>query len=304
MRTTDDTASGDSADTRSPAHDAAAGVAVPRAESVASPKRASQIPGRRLARAAAASDLEDLRRRVYRQSAISGYARRDRLIIRAADLFFFILIRVICATLRWEAHGAEHLAAIHASGHRAIFTFWHACIFSATWFWRKRGIVVMSSTSRDAEYTSRFIKRFGYGTTRGSATRGGGRALAEMAKCLLNGLDVAFTIDGPRGPAYQVKPGAVTLARHTGQAILPFHIATARYWELPSWDRLQIPKPFTRAATFVGAPIYVAGHAGKDEIEAQQAALQATLDRLRGEGVAWRAAHEGKRQTANGKRQK
>jgi lysophospholipid acyltransferase (LPLAT)-like uncharacterized protein len=281
MQTNNGAAVEDSSDTRSPARDSSAG-----AESAASPSRSSQKKARRLA----ASDLQDLRRRVYRQADISGYSRRDRFIIRAADLFFFTLIRVICATLRWEAHGAEHLEAIHASGHRAIFTFWHVCIFNATWFWRKRGIIVMSSTSRDAEYTARFIKRFGYGTARGSATRGSGRALSEMAECLLNGMDVAFTIDGPRGPAYQAKPGAVTLARHTGQAILPFHVATARYWELPSWDRLQIPKPFTRAAVFVGEPVYVARHAGKDEVEAQQAALQAALDRLRREGEAWRAA--------------
>ena len=127
-----------------------------------------------------------------------------------------------------------------------------------TWFWRKRGIVVMSSRSRDAEYVGRFIKRFGYGTARGSATRGGGRALAEMAECLSNDMDVGFTINGPRGPAYVAKPGAVTLARHTGQAILPFHIAARRYVELPSWDRLQIPLPFTRAVAIVAEPIYVA----------------------------------------------
>jgi lysophospholipid acyltransferase (LPLAT)-like uncharacterized protein len=304
MQTHDHAAFDDSSDTRSPACDSAAGVVSPLGESAASPSHAPQKSPRRLAEVAAASDLEALRRRVYRQSDLSGYNRRERFIIRAADLFFFTLIRVICATLRWEAHGAEHLEAIHASGHRAILTFWHACIFSATWFWRKRGIVVMSSNSRDAEYTGRFIKRFGYGTARGSATRGSGRALAEMAECLLNGLDVAFTIDGPRGPAYQAKPGAVTLSRHTGQAILPFHIATSRYWELPSWDRLQIPKPFTRAAVFVGAPVYVARHAGKDEVEAQQAALQATLDRLRREGEAWRAPHAARRTKAKVKRQK
>jgi lysophospholipid acyltransferase (LPLAT)-like uncharacterized protein len=295
MQTNNGAAFDESSDTGSPARDSSAAAAMP------SP--APQRSTRRLAKAAAA-DLQGLRRRVYEQADISGFNWRERLIIRAADLFFFLLIRVICATLRWEAHGAGHLEAIHRSDHRAIFTFWHVCIFSATWFWRKRGIVVMSSISRDAEYTGRFIKRFGYGTARGSATRGGGRALSEMAECLLNGMDVAFTIDGPRGPAYQAKPGAVTLARHTGQAILPFHIATARYWELPSWDRLQIPRPFTRAAVFVGEPIYVSRHAGKDEVEAQQAALQSTLDRLRREGEAWRAAHEGKRQKAKGKRQK
>jgi lysophospholipid acyltransferase (LPLAT)-like uncharacterized protein len=233
--------------------------------------------------------LAALRRRIYGKTDLSGYSWRDRLLIYAGDLFFYTLIRVIGATMRWEAHGTEHSEAIWRSGCRIIYAFWHACIFGATWFWRGQGIVVMSSVSRDAEYTSRFIKRLGYGTARGSATRGGSRAMAEMSECLLNGIDVAFTIDGPRGPAYQVKPGAVTLARHTGQPILAIHVAVARYWELPSWDRLQIPKPFTRAAIFIAEPITVARQAGKDEVEARQATLQASLDRLREEGDAWRA---------------
>ena len=106
-----------------------------------------------------------------------------------AGIVFYLLIRLICSTLRWEVRGREHLDSILTRGHRPIFTFWHACILSATWFWRNRGIVVMSSTSRDAEYTARVIKRFGYGAARGSATRGGGRALAEMAECLNNGIE-------------------------------------------------------------------------------------------------------------------
>ena len=78
-----------------------------------------------------------------------------------------------------------------------------------------------------------------------------------MAACLEQGIDVAFTIDGPRGPAYVAKAGAVTLARHTGQAILPFHITSRRRIRLGSWDRLQIPLPFTRALALVGEPIFV-----------------------------------------------
>lgn len=235
------------------------------------------------------ASAEDLRRRVYSQADLSSYSLRDRIIIRAAGMFFYLLIRIICSTMRWEVHGGAHLDSIIASGHRAIFTFWHACIFSATWFWRKRGIVVMSSQSRDAEYTSRFIRRFGYGATRGSATRGGRQAIREMSECLMSGIDVAFTIDGPRGPAYVAKPGAVTLARHTGQAIFPFHIAVRRSIELSSWDRLQIPLPFTRAATFIAEPIYVARDASKDEIARKQSELQSSLDQLRNEADKWRA---------------
>lgn len=235
------------------------------------------------------ADAENLRRHVYDQSDLSGYGFRDRIIIRAADMVFYLLIRLICSTIRWEVRGGEHLDSIIASGHRAIFTFWHNCIFSATWFWRKRGIVVMSSQSRDAEYTSRFIRRFGYGATRGSATRGSRQALREMTECLMSGIDVAFTIDGPRGPVYVAKPGAITLARHTGQAILPFHIAVRRRVELSSWDRLQIPLPFTRAVTFVAEPIYVSRDASKEDIARKQYILQISLDRLRDEGDKWLA---------------
>jgi lysophospholipid acyltransferase (LPLAT)-like uncharacterized protein len=145
----------------------------------------------------------------------------------------------------------------------------------------------MSSVSRDAEYTGRVIKRFGYGTARGSSTRGGGRALAEMAQCLDHGIEVGFTIDGPRGPAYIAKPGAVTLARHSGQAILPFHIAAKNRFELPSWDRMNIPLPFSRIVVLIAAPIQLKRDASAEEVLIKQAELQSTLERLRDEGEAW-----------------
>jgi len=206
-----------------------------------------------------------------------------------ADVAFYSLLGAICSTLRWEVRGGEYVDAILDNGHQPIYTFWHVCIVTATWFWRNRGIVVMSSASRDAEYTGRVIQRFGYGTSRSAATRGGGRALAEMAQCLQNNLGVAFTIDGPRGPVYVAKPGAVTLARHTGHAILPFHITSSSYIELPSWDRLQIPVPYSNAICLIGEPIYVPRDATGQEVAAKQEKLQSTLNSLRAEGVSWRS---------------
>lgn len=235
-----------------------------------------------------AASLDQLRHRIYDFADLSAYAWRDRLSIQLGDLFFYTLIRLICLTIRWETRHPEHLEAIYNSDHRAIFTFWHSCIFTATYFWRKRGIVVMSSQSKDGEMTSRFVKRFGYGTARGSSTRGAGRALAEMAECLASGIDVAFTIDGPKGPVYIAKPGAVTLARHSGQAIFPFHVAVQRYVELPSWDRLKIPLPFTRAITLMGEPLYVPRNATLEEVETIQQAVQKALDDLRLAGEHWR----------------
>ncbi len=251
----------------------------------------SQSGKRRQVRDKYAASAEQLRRRVYDFADLSEYTWRERFNIYVADLFFYLLIRLICITVRWETRDVEHLDAIYKSGHRAIFTSWHTCIFTATYVWRKRGIVVMSSQSKDGEFTSRFIKRLGYGTARGSSTRGAGRAMAEMTQCLSNGIDVGFTIDGPKGPAYVAKPGAVTLARHSGQAIFPFHVAVRRYIELPSWDRLKIPLPFTRAITLIAEPIYVPHNASPEEVEAKQAAVQKALDELRRKGQLWRESY-------------
>jgi len=240
------------------------------------------------ARRALPSDA--LKKKVYQLDDLSNYSFRDRLVIRVIGITFYVLTGLICSTLRWEVRGREHLDRINTDGRRTILAFWHVCIVSACWFWRNRGIVVMSSVSRDAEYTGRVIKRYGYGTSRGSATRGGGRALAEMSACLENGMDVAFTIDGPRGPAYVAKPGAVTLAKHTGQRIIPFHIATKRRIEVRSWDRQQIPIPFSRAIIWIGEPIYVSREATAEEIAAKQQALQSSLDNLRAETENWLSA--------------
>src|SRR5436309_3099528 len=111
--------------------------------------------------------------------------------------------------------------------------------------WRNRGIVVMTSTNHDGEAIAQCIQRFGYGAARGSSSRGGFRALAEMAREIRRGRDTAFTIDGPRGPRYVAKQGPVLLALKTGAAIFCFHISMEHKVQLNSWDQFQVPLPFT-----------------------------------------------------------
>src|SRR5262245_62650623 len=103
-------------------------------------------------------------------------------------------IRIIGRTIRWQTEGGLYLDEIHKSGNRAIFTFWHGRIFPATYYWRKRGIVVMTSMNRDGDAIAQCIQRFGYGAARGSSSRGGFKALAEMARDIRRGRDAAFTI--------------------------------------------------------------------------------------------------------------
>jgi lysophospholipid acyltransferase (LPLAT)-like uncharacterized protein len=143
---------------------------------------------------------------------------------------------------------------------------------------------VMSSLSFDSEYIARFIQRFGYGAAKGSSTRGARAGLIQMIRAVRAGKSAAFTVDGPRGPRYQAKPGAVMLAAKAGAALLPFSISLDRCWRLPSWDRLEIPKPFARAVVVIGERMYIPEDAGNDE--AQQQRLQQVLEELRAQSDA------------------
>jgi len=213
--------------------------------------------------------------KLYRFASLDRYTLKQRLIIRIAGVLLYWLIRAIGVTVKFEVIGWEH----HTEAEPLIYCFWHNRIPIATYFWRKRGIVVMSSRSFDSEYIARFIQRFGYGAARGSSTRGARAALIQMIRAVRSGKSAAFTVDGPKGPIYEAKPGALLLAAKSGAAILPFSISLEHCWRLPSWDRIEIPKPFTRAVVVIGERFYL--KQGDDE--EQQRRFQRTLDQLRQE---------------------
>src|SRR5256714_6755444 len=229
--------------------------------------------------------------RAYSFARLSSYSFKDRFLIRAADLAFFLLIKMIGRTIKFEIEGWENWEAAARENHIPIYTCWHNRVFLSTYVWQRRGIVVMTSRSFDGEYIARFIQRFGYGTARGSSTRGATGAVVEMVRLMRAGCPAGFTIDGPKGPRYEAKMGSVLLAKKTGFPILPFTITAKRFWEVKnSWDRSQIPKPFTRARVIIATPIYVAPDADDKALEARRAELQAALDEIDLRGEEWRTS--------------
>jgi lysophospholipid acyltransferase (LPLAT)-like uncharacterized protein len=205
----------------------------------------------------------------------SGQLRKAAIIAATAAP----LMRALGSTYRWRVDGYSHYESIVAAGRQPIFAFWHGRILPATLFWKNRGIVVITSRNFDGEWIAGIIRRFGYGTARGSTSRGGARALVQLRRDLAAGRPAAFTIDGPRGPARVAQPGAVFLAGATGHPILPFHIESSRYWTTNSWDRTQVPKPFSTVAVAIGAPIVVPDST-ETTIEARRAELESSLAAL------------------------
>ena len=196
------------------------------------------------------------------------------------------LINALGHTLRWQVEGLHHFEAIVASGRQPVMAFWHGRILPATLYFRRRGIVVITSENFDGVWIARIIERFGYGTARGSTTRGGQKALIQLVRDMEAGKPAGFTLDGPRGPARVAQPGAIWLARRTGNPVLPFHLEASSAWNLRSWDRTQIPKPFSTVALVVGEPMYVPADTPDEQLEAVRIDLERRLQALEDRAAA------------------
>jgi lysophospholipid acyltransferase (LPLAT)-like uncharacterized protein len=207
-------------------------------------------------------------------------SRAKRLQARLISAAGYPVIAALGSTFRWRAEGAEHYQRVIDSGRQPIMAFWHGRILPATVYFRRRGIVVITSENFDGEWIAGIIEQFGYGTARGSTSRGAVKALVQLKPDMAGGKPAAFTLDGPRGPAKVAQPGAVWLAKATGNPIVPFHIEADRYWTAKSWDRTLIPKPYATTAIAIGEPMEIASEADEATLEAGRRTLEERLQSL------------------------
>jgi lysophospholipid acyltransferase (LPLAT)-like uncharacterized protein len=161
----------------------------------------------------------------------------------------------VARTWHMEAVGDHHVEQLRRSRIPVVFAVWHARLLPPLWHRRGEGITLLVSRHADGGRLARAASRWGYGVVRGSATRGGVGGLLGVVRVLLRGGDVAFTPDGPRGPAGAAKPGAVAAARMGRAAIVPVGAAASAEWRLSSWDRFTVPRPFSRVRVVYGTPL-------------------------------------------------
>jgi lysophospholipid acyltransferase (LPLAT)-like uncharacterized protein len=208
------------------------------------------------------------------------FTLRQRIILRFIITAGYWFIRLIGPTLQICVSREE--GAQETIGQRPLIaSFWHACMIPATYVCRNLGVRVMSSNSYDGEYMGRIIRKFGFVAVKGSSSRNAVRALLGLRRALQEGWSVAFTLDGPRGPRYKVKPGPVALARSSSVPLTMFHMAVDRAWVLNSWDRMMIPKPFSRVLMRFGKLIEVPRDASDEALERYEQDLQDSLDHVR-----------------------
>lgn len=213
------------------------------------------------------------------ESGPRRWSFRQRIVLSLIVWTGYWFIRLLGPTLRFSV-SYEDGSQKTLEERPLVASFWHECMIPATYLFRHMGIRVMSSYSYDGEYMGRIIKRLGFVAVKGSSSRNPIKALLGLRRALGEGWTVAFTLDGPRGPRRKVKPGPSGLARSSGCGMTTFHAAVEKAWVLKSWDRMMIPKPFSRVLVRVGKLISVPADTSDEELNRYTAELQSTLDRV------------------------
>jgi hypothetical protein len=191
----------------------------------------------------------------------------------------------LCRVVRVE--GAEHLAAALSRAPSLVPCYWHQHqLYCGKYLVEQRALGLTAgwliSPSVDGELGAMLVRRFGAAVIRGSSTHTGARALRDYYQALVkDGISPVITPDGPRGPRFRFKPGAILLAQMSGRPILPMAYAASRAW-LVKWDKFVIPLPFARIAIALGPPRYVPRSTDSAALEVLQGEMERELGRLYG----------------------
>jgi hypothetical protein len=198
----------------------------------------------------------------------------------AAGVLGLGFIGALFATIRMEVNDAEHHLSLGRAGKPVIFVFWHSQMLPLVHLHRHRGDVVLVSEHADGEYITRVLHRNGFGTVRGSSTRGATRGLRGLIREARAGRNLALTPDGPRGPVREFKAGALAVAQTTGLPLIPIGVDASSAWRLASWDAFLVPKPFSKVRVAYGPPRWIPRDTDRASLDWMAGDLGRELDRL------------------------
>lgn len=222
-------------------------------------------------------------RKHQEQTGRSLLSRGQRLLIAIAAPVLRVFARALLRSCRVASvQGSRHLDSLIEAERSALLCCWHQRLpYCVGWLLdaRSRGLApgFLVSPSRDGELIAAVVGGLGATVLRGSANRTGARAFRDMYATLKAGVSPIIAADGPHGPAREAKPGTPMLAQMTKAPMLPVTFAADRYWQLGSWDRMIIPKPFARVTVLIGEPIELAR---EDDIVACATRLTERLNAL------------------------
>ena len=176
-------------------------------------------------------------------------------------LLIFIFLKILYFSYRKKVEGEREI--LEEQGN--ILVFWHSKMLPIIPFLGKRNIVALVSMSEDGELISRVLKKFDYILVRGSTSRGGATALVKLIKKIKEGYSVAITPDGPRGPARVFQKGAFIITKKTKAKIVPLSYVSSKSHFFNSWDKFELPLPFSKIVLRIGTPLKADSLSGEKE---------------------------------------
>ena len=202
---------------------------------------------------------------------------RNRFLIRVAGWLLAQVCRLWLWTLKIHCEHVQPENNPHQGGNRGrMFCLWHEDMLTLGYYFSGSGMYVLISRSRDGELISQVIETLGYRTVRGSTSQGGASAAREIINGL-EGVSAAITPDGPRGPRREFQAGAVFLASRTGMPLVPMCVAYDRPWRMASWDKLAIPRPFSRVVICLTQALPVPDKANKESLHEHRLKIAAHM---------------------------
>jgi len=215
---------------------------------------------------------------------------RQRILFILVPWTIRAIVRLIALTCRVRVLCTDNDSAAHPrhkrQGKGRLYAFWHGHLLFATFPFRHTGLYGIVSLSRDGEYLARILRAWGYRLIRGSSSRNSRGVYRDSLRALLRGGDIGIAPDGPRGPYHHVNPGVIRMAAVTGCDLYPVGCGYSRKAQLKSWDRFQVPLPFSRIVVVFDSPMRVTAVPGD---AAALAAAEAELAK-RVDAVTARAA--------------
>ena len=166
--------------------------------------------------------------------------------------------------------GEKNLLHLIKSRNPIMLCVWHGRMLFPSWYIRHHtSLHIISSRHPDSELLANILKRWGYGLIRGSTNKGGVRVIRKMTEIFKEGGIIALTNDGPKGPARIAKSGSIGLAIKNNVKIITVTGSATKYWQMKSWDRFMLPKPFGKIQIVVSSPINIVEKSYTTEEEVQ-----------------------------------
>ena len=168
----------------------------------------------------------------------------------------YLILKLINITVSYQVENEVELKEV-ADDKAVIIALWHDQLWYPSYYLRDRGYVALADISRLGDCIAYALKKSGFKMIRGSTSRGGSASLRKLLRSLKNKETLTITPDGPKGPRHKIKPGIVYLGEKTNSLIVPLGVAFKNKWQLGTWDKFQIPHPFTKATLVFGTPFKI-----------------------------------------------